>query len=279
MPMDTEKSITINEAEKATTTSRDLSKKIDVSVKAARIVVHIFLGVFLSITLGFWLKHRFEFQRTLIQWWLQKVCHILDLTIEIKGNTPKPGLIVSNHISWLDIIVIGGHLPIRFLSKAEVRQWPVIGWLAACGGTLFIKRGNGQSGQMANTIADELSSGESILVFPEATSTDGKQVKRFFPNMFMAAIQAKATVQPISIQYRENGILSNTAPFIGDDEFVEHMKRVLQADKITVELTILDAITPEKIESDLINKKTLSDLARQKIVSSTPQFNQHNSSQ
>jgi 1-acyl-sn-glycerol-3-phosphate acyltransferase len=267
--MDTGKSIAIEETEKTTTTTQDWLKKIEVPIKAARIVLHILMGVFIAMILGFWLKHRFEFQRTLIQWWLQKVCYIVGLTIEIKGGDPKSGLIVSNHISWLDIIVIGGHFPIRFLSKAEVRQWPVIGWLAECGGTLFIKRGNGQAGQMAKTIADELSSGESILVFPEATSTDGKQVKRFFPNMFTAAIQAKVTVQPMSIQYRENGILSNTAPFVGDDEFVEHMIRVLHAGKITVELTILDAISPETIENDEVNKKTLSDLARQRIISST----------
>lgn len=267
--MDTGKAIAIEEAEERSTPHQGMKRKLLVTNKAIRIILHIFLGIFLATFLGFWLNYRFNFQRRLIQWWLQKVCHILDLTIEIKGNTHTPGLIVSNHVSWLDIVVIGGHLPIRFLSKSEVRQWPVIGWLASCGGTLFIKRGNGQSGQMANTIANELSSGESILVFPEATSTDGKQVKRFFPNMFSAAIQANVTVQPISIQYRENGKISESAPFIGDDEFVAHMKQILQAEKITVELTILDAIATEVIERDNLNKKNLSELARQKIIAAT----------
>jgi len=266
--VNTGKEISFKEAEVRSIPHQGMKKNIVVASKAIRIVLHIFLGIFLATFLGFWLNYRFNFQRRLIQWWLQQVCHILDLTIEIKGNTYVPGLIVSNHISWLDIVVIGGHLPIRFLSKSEVRQWPVIGWLAACGGTLFIKRGNGQSGVMAKTIANELSSGESILVFPEATSTDGKQVKRFFPNMFSAAIQANVTVQSISIQYRENGKISESAPFIGDDEFVAHMKQILRAENITVELTILEAIPTEVIKRDNINNKNLSELSRQKIIAS-----------
>ncbi len=253
-------------AEASTLTQKFIQKliqKLRIATKATKLLVHFSLGGILIPTLGFWLPFNTSFHKKITQWWLKRACNILSLTVKIKGQLPSdPGFFVSNHVSWMDIIVIGGHTPIRFLSKAEVRQWPIIGWFAACTGTLFIQRGNGKSTVMANIIQEELGKGESILVFPEATSTDGKQVRRFFPNMFSAPINANAPVHPLAIHYSENGSPSSKAPFINDDEFFSHLLSILKSDNINVTLHALNSISTN-IDS---RRKVVSDLAREQIT-------------
>lgn len=243
-------------------TTSSLVQRLRVVSKATKLISHIGLGGILIPTLGFWLPVTTPFHQRITQWWLKRTCDILSLEVRVQGQLPsEAGLFVSNHVSWMDIIVIGGQTPIRFLSKAEVRRWPIIGWFAACTGTLFIQRGNGKSSAMASTIQTALSKGESILVFPEATSTDGQQVRRFFPNMFSAPIQAHTPVHPLAIRYTERGVLSTNAPFIDDDEFFSHLINILTLDHITVTLHALNPI-PTTTDS---KRKSISDQAREQI--------------
>ena len=98
-------------------------------------------------------------------------CRCLGLHIRWHGPAPQANaLVVSNHISWCDIPILGGLAPVRFLSKAEVADWPLIGWLARQAGTLFIQRGGGQARQVKSAIRSALASGESVLIFPEGTT-------------------------------------------------------------------------------------------------------------
>lgn len=245
-------------------TQNSFGDKVSLGFKGTKIVFHIMTGAVLIVVLGYWITPKLGFQKKIKSWWLGRICQILNLQVEVKGDyDPSASLLVSNHISWLDIAVIGGQLPIKFLSKDEVRSWPVIGWLAASTGTVFIKRGGGRSAQVAEVIADELSSGHSVLVFPEATSTDGRDVKRFFPAMFAAPLQANVRVQPIAIRYSEEGCLSDKAPFIGDDEFLSHLIGLLKGGEIRVEVQLLDSIHPHEMPDD---KKKLSHAARERIV-------------
>ena len=249
----------------ALTAPAGLLMKAKVIFKFTRVALHILLGITLIILMGFWITHKFSFQKKTKQWWLRKICDIVGVQVKVNGHYQfKPALLISNHISWLDIAVIGGQIPTRFLAKAEVRSWPVIGWLAASTGTLFIKRGGGQSAQISSLISDEIAAGHPILVFPEATSTDGREVKRFFPNLFAAPLAAKSYVQPVAIRYLENGKLSKNAPFIGDDEFVSHLSRLMRTPGITVELNILDPIAPGLAEG----KRELSNLSRAAVIES-----------
>lgn len=244
--------------------------KLRFAKKAIALSLHIALGVFLVTILGFWLPHKKSFllphsafKRNLIRYWHKRACKILNIDLSISGTIPQqPCLVVSNHISWLDIIVIGSQIPVHFLSKSEVRQWPIIGWLAACVGTLFIQRGNGKSAQMAEVISTKISMGDSVLVFPEATSTNGSQTKRFFPNMFAAATKNNIDVLPLAIKYSEKEELSTTAPFIDDDTFFNHLLLVLNNNDIDVKITFLPAI----LHNADIDKKTLSTLSRNAIL-------------
>ena len=151
---------------------------------------------------------------------------------------------MSNHISWLDIPVIGAHFPVHFLSKAEVEAWPVVGRLAKAGGTLYIKRGSGDSKAVAKQMAEHLQVGRSVLFFPEGTTTDGTGLKRFFHHLFHAACVTGSDIQPVVLRYTDKqGNLHTIAPFIGDDEFSEHFLKVIQEKHIQVELKVLPRVS------------------------------------
>ncbi len=144
--------------------------------------------------------------------------------------------LVANHVSWLDIPVIAAARPCHFLSKAEVARWPVIGWLARSVGTLFIRRGAGESRAKAGEIREHLALGRGILVFPEGTTTDGTAVRRFFPQLFAAA--EDAPVQTVAVRYRDAaGQVDRSLAFIDDDELHHHLWRLLGRERIVVDLT------------------------------------------
>lgn len=159
----------------------------------------------------------------------------LGFRISTQGTfSDRPVLYVSNHISWSDIPVLGGQVPLRFLSKAEVGRWPVIGWLATQAGTLFIQRGSGNASQARHEIASTLLSGQSVLVFPEGTTTAGVTVLPFHNRLLHAAVDAGMDIQPLSIGYLRNGQADHLAPFIGDDEFQHHLIRMLRQPAVEV---------------------------------------------
>ncbi|MGM0769271.1 MAG: lysophospholipid acyltransferase family protein [Pseudomonadota bacterium] len=159
----------------------------------------------------------------------------LGFRIRVEGQ-PAAGtvLFVSNHVSWSDIPVLGGRVPLRFLSKAEVGRWPLIGWLAQQAGTLFITRGGGRAGEARAEIAATLSAGQSVLVFPEGTTSSGLTVLPFHGRLLPAAADADVDIQPISIAYTRNGRPDHLAPFVGDDEFQRHLPRMLRHPAVDV---------------------------------------------
>jgi 1-acyl-sn-glycerol-3-phosphate acyltransferase len=152
-------------------------------------------------------------------------------------------LFVANHISWLDIFCICAVCPSHFLAKREVADWPLFGWLAQRAGTAFIHRGsqNG-AGDAGAEIAWRLRQGERMVIFPEGTSTLGEKVKRFYPRLFQAAILARCPVQAIALRYPHSQGVNPVVPFIGDDEFVSHLWRLLGERCIVVELTFSEPL-------------------------------------
>jgi len=156
-------------------------------------------------------------------------CRCLGLEVHVHGAQPSGNaLYAGNHISWTDIPVLGSLQPVRFLSKSEVAHWPVIGWLARQGGTLFIKRGAGQARQIKTAIGEKLSAGESVLIFPEGTTSAGLTVLPLHGLLLKAAADSGVPVQPVTISYRRNNHPDHLAPFIGDDEFHTHLITLLR---------------------------------------------------
>lgn len=176
-------------------------------------------------------------------------CRCLGLNIHQHGSPSNDTvLFVSNHISWSDIPILGSLAPIRFLSKAEVGQWPLIGWLARQAGTLFIHRGGGQARRVRGQIIENLQAGENVLVYPEGTTSAGLTVLPFHGLLLRAAPESKTPIQPVTITYRRDGRPDHLAPFIGEDEFHSHLLRMLRQPSARVDVVFHEPVqSPEEV--------------------------------
>jgi 1-acyl-sn-glycerol-3-phosphate acyltransferase len=149
-------------------------------------------------------------------------------------------LIVANHVSWLDIFVLNTLQPARFVAKAELKRWPLVGRMAANAGTLFIERERRRDAHHVNRRATEaLARGDVIAIFPEGTTTDGRDVLPFHGSLLQPIVDAEGHVQPIAIRYlnHEGGV--NDAPaYIGDTSFARSFWRVTGERTLIVELHV-----------------------------------------
>ncbi len=221
------------------------SQKLKQYARLARVGLHIGEGFVLSAVSGALFFPHKTFQQPVIQFWQKRFCQVIGIDMTVHGQPdPRPALWVSNHVSWLDIPVIGANFPVYFLSKSEVGNWPIVRHLANAAGTLYIKRGSGDANGVADQIASHLNVGRSVLFFPEGTTTDGQQLKRFFHKLFQAACITGADIQPVVLCYRdEKGELHPVVPFIGDDEFATHLMDLLAEKHIAVELLVLPRVS------------------------------------
>ena len=167
----------------------------------------------------------------------------LPFDVRVVGTLPqRPMLWVCNHVSWTDIPLLGMLTPLSFLSKAEVRHWPVAGWLAEKAGTLFIRRGGGDAQRLREQIAGQLGQARPLLIFPEGTTTDGRSLRTFHGRLLAGAIDQGAPVQPVAIQYLRAGEPDPIAPFIGEDDLVSHLMRLFGHDRGEVVIHLMPPI-------------------------------------
>ncbi len=165
--------------------------------------------------------------------------------IEVEPVPQHHGLWVSNHVSWMDIPVVGSVSPAFFLSKAEIGDWPIFGKLAHAAGTVFIERGSGDVGSVSAQIASFLNEGFSVIFFPEATTTDGTKVKRIHGTLLQAAIDARVPIQPMVLAYvNKDGQLSKALPYYGKLTMKESLKKVLDSRNDTAYVLPLEPIDP-----------------------------------
>lgn len=164
--------------------------------------------------------------------WLHRACGMiarrLSMRVRAKGPLPSSGLIVSNHLSYLDILFYSSLLPCIFVSKSEVLSWPLFGILARCGGTIFVERRRGAGLEtVSRQISAALQAGIPVVLFPEGTSTDGSQVLKFFPGLFQAAAEAGAEVTPSAIAYHIADGCEADLCYYGDITFAPHLLTAL----------------------------------------------------
>lgn len=138
-----------------------------------------------------------------------------------------------------------GCIPLSFLSKAEVRAWPLAGWLASEAGTLFIRRGAGDASLVSSRLADRLKQGLPMLVFPEGTSHDGSRLGTFHGRLLGSAGQAGVAIQPVAIRYRRNGARDQLAPFTGNQALPGHLLQLLMAERSEVLIQLLPPLPTE----------------------------------
>jgi 1-acyl-sn-glycerol-3-phosphate acyltransferase len=212
-------------------------RALRVSFRGARLVLHLAVGLVLvaAVTLDRW--NRINAQ-ALMSWWCQVTLDIFGVRLIRLGN-PHDGarVTVANHVSWLDIIVIGASEPTRFVAKSEIRDWPIAGTLANACGTFYIRRGKGGARPLLDKLVPHLNMGGCVTVFPEGTTTDGRKLLSFHPRLFAAAIEAQCVVQPVALRYGLSASGDNIAPFVGDDDLVSHVLRMLKEHQLVIELS------------------------------------------
>lgn len=209
---------------------------------------HIFRGVVTSVLVLPWVGP--TSRDRLIQDWSIGLLRKLRITVQVHGTLPHPGqmpvVLTSNHISWVDIFAIHSVRPVRFVSKAEVRQWPVFGWLAAKTGTLFLVRtSRKQTAAIGGEMEKVLNLGDSLGLFPESTTSEGRTVLPFRSAMLQAAVSCKTPILPVALQYRlRDGTANPHLPFVGEMTFAHSLIKVLTAPPSQVQIRVGALVHP-----------------------------------
>jgi 1-acyl-sn-glycerol-3-phosphate acyltransferase len=183
-----------------------------------------------------------------VQGWFRLLLQACGVRLVVHGvsDAQTAALFAANHVSWLDIPAMLAIQPARVLAKSDVRDWPVLGLLAARAGTLFIDRRRlRRLPYTVDNIATALREGHSVLVFPEGSTWCGRTQGRFYPATFQAAIDATAPVRPVSLRYRfTDGTPTTAAAFVGDDPLIASIWRVVATRGLVAEVELGGAITP-----------------------------------
>jgi len=166
--------------------------------------------------------------------WARTLLQRLGVGLDVIGSPPQSGpmLLASNHISWLDIVVLLATCHCRFVSKADVRRWPLIGALASGAGTLYVERASRRDAlRVVHHMTQALGEGDILAIFPEGTTGDGGPVLPFHANLLQAAISARAPLQAVALQFFDGqaGTPSRAASYLGDESLLGSIWRTLCA--------------------------------------------------
>lgn len=221
-----------------------LTRPLRIALRSAWLVLHLMGGLVLAARVRLDFIGRLQPER-LAHRWQQTLMRILGIRLIMRG-TPLTGgrVMMANHVSWLDIPLIGACTQTRFVSKSEVRDWPVAGWLANAAGTFYIRRGKHGVRPLLDQLVPHLKAGGSVVIFPEGTTSTGEDVLAFYSRLFAAAIESGVPVQAVAVRYGPGSNGDNIAAFVGDDDLVSHVVRMLKNRHLTAEVTFCGAIHP-----------------------------------
>ena len=222
-------------------------QRLRVFARVLRVLLVVLFGLGMAALFSVYERLRIPASAERRQRWSQvfmrKLSNALPFKVRVEGQLPQqPMLWVSNHVSWTDIPLLGMLTPLSFLSKAEVRNWPVAGWLALKAGTLFIRRGGNDSQLLRKQISQHLQQAGALLIFPEGTTTDGRSLRTFHGRLLASAIDIEVPLQPVAVRYLRNGETDPIAPFIGDDDLLSHLMRLFAHDCGEVQIQLLTPI-------------------------------------
>ena len=233
-------------------------------LRGFRLALHLCYGALLAVFyphLDQARKHR------TLKNWSRQLLIIFNIGIQIEGEQLTRGeggcLLVSNHVSWLDIFVLNAIYPAHFIAKSEVRDWPLIGWLCRRSGTIFIERAMRQNTTMINQqVSQLLKQGACIGLFPGGTTTDGKLVRHFHSALIQPAIDAGVRLCPIALRYQdEEGGLSDAVAFTGEMTLVQSIWQILRCQH----LNALVVFTPS-LKAANENRRVLARAAQEAIA-------------
>jgi len=203
----------------------------------ARAVLHLLLGLWIVKTK--FAKASQKQRAEQVQQWSAQLLSILGLQLRVIGEPIASGMIVANHISWLDNVAIHSAHFCRFIAKSDIKNWPLIGYLTGQTGMLFIERTSRRDAhRVVEAVAARLLAGDCVAVFPEGTTGEGRELLPFHANMIQSAIDANSKVQPVAIRYIDSasGEQSFAPSFIGEDTLLQSVWNTLRAKPMTAVL-------------------------------------------
>lgn len=209
-------------------------------VKLAKVIAHLVQGLLVVYLIFPKLTQAQKNKR--IEAWAGALLAKLAIKLIVNGKPPQVGpvLLVSNHISWLDILVIHATGHCRFVSKADIKHWPVLGTLTTAAGTLYIERESRRDAmRVVHHMSDALRSGDIVAVFPEGTTGNGVTLLPFHANLLQAAIAVDAPVQPLALSFIDaaTGQTSQAASFVGDETLLGSLWNTLKSCNLVAVVT------------------------------------------
>lgn len=235
-----------------------------------QVSAHLFLGALIVLVLfPLWQP---PLRRRMKQWWSRRLLAALGIQVNINGSLPSgPLLLVANHVSWLDIYLINSLRPVAFVSKADVRNWPLIGWLAKHNDTVFLQRGSrGHAHVINQEIAQVLSEGCPVTVFPEGTTTEGDHILHFHGALLQPALSVGAQLVPLALRYSDAtqpGQVSRTAAYAGDTSLGASLWAIAGCCGLKAQLTVLPALSGN--DRKLLAPQARDAIARQLGITET----------
>ena len=233
------------------------------------LLLHVVLGVLLCSLVITWRRNavmkdgREPFAHRTIRWWSTALLRIFGLrSVRVGQPLADPVLFVANHTSWIDIELLHSQRAACFVAKAEIAGWPLVGWLARNGGTIFHRRGSNHSlSTVMQAMVERMRSGRSVAVFPEGGTGYNGVLKIFHARIFQAALDAEVPVQPVALRFARDGRRAIDAGFREDESFLHNIVRMLGEAPMDAEVHFL---APVPAAPDA--RRRMAELSRERIA-------------
>ena len=222
-------------------------------MKTFKIILHIALVVPLCLLILISTKNQ---QERIIQFWCKRLLAIFEINVEVTGletylANQKKYLMVANHISWMDIIVIQSIKPCIFVAKADVASWPLFGWVAQMTGTIFIKRDKVSDIKKALKKMKRRLIKRSVCIFPEGTSSNGRYLLPFKSNLFQSSIDTQKSILPLCLRYEQKNTYTDKTAFVDDMSLLDSIIKIKQEKDIRAIVEVLQPIRPRYNRKEL----------------------------
>jgi lyso-ornithine lipid O-acyltransferase len=252
----------------ATVPERDLLRPLRYLWRVPLLLLLIVLGILLCSLILSWNQHvvmkngKEPFAHGMIRWWSTLLLRVFGMrSVRLGEPLADPVLFVANHTSWIDIELLHSQRAACFVAKAEIARWPLVGWMAATGGTIFHRRGSNHSlSTVMQVMVERLRGGRSVAVFPEGGTGYNGVLKTFHARIFQAALDAEVAVQPVALRFARDGRRVIDAGFREHESFVHNIVRLLGEAPLDAEVHFL---APVPASPDA--RRRMAELSRERI--------------
>ncbi len=247
---------------------RDLMRPLRYVWRVPLLLLHLLLGLPLTLLLinrltARWCVDGERVDHRVIRAWSSGLLRIFGFRIHrINAPLPGPHLLVANHVSWIDIVLVHSQRVVGFVAKAEIGRWPLMGWVASRAGTIYHQRGSNESlNGVLEMMIGRLDAGQAVGVFPEGGTTGGQNIRTFHARIFQAAFEAEVPVQPVALRYGKGGNAQTIVAFARGEHFLQNFLRLLGEPARIAEVHFLAPINPGSE-----GRRYVAEQARERII-------------